>query len=130
MIRKEIISHALGAGVKKEIHAHYIKRFRICKWTSIHGKFSLFSDSVSNVILKERKISDLTVYSMISFEKINFCAIASRWISLKAARSEGSNNFWQGGDKLILFVYLYLVRINIKTEFCPIWSRNPRIFPY
>ena len=29
MIRKEIISHALGTGVKKEIHARYIKRFRI-----------------------------------------------------------------------------------------------------
>ena len=29
VIRKEIISHALGAGVKKEIHARYIKRFRI-----------------------------------------------------------------------------------------------------
>ena len=29
MIRKEIISHALGTGVKKEIHARYIKHFRI-----------------------------------------------------------------------------------------------------
>ena len=38
MIRKEIISHPLGTGVKKEIHARYIKRFRISKWTSIHGK--------------------------------------------------------------------------------------------
>ena len=38
VIRKEIISHALGAGVKKEIHARYIKRFCIHKWTSIHGK--------------------------------------------------------------------------------------------
>ena len=38
MIRKEIISHALGAGVKKETHACYIKHFLICKWTSIHGK--------------------------------------------------------------------------------------------
>ena len=38
MIRKEIISHAVGAGVKKEIHARYIKRFHIRKWTSIHGK--------------------------------------------------------------------------------------------
>ena len=54
-------------------------------------------DSVSNVILKERKISNLTVYNMISFEKINFCAIVSRWILLKATRSKGSNNFWQGG---------------------------------
>ena len=36
MIQKEIISYALGAGVKKEIHPRYIKRF--CKWTSIHGK--------------------------------------------------------------------------------------------
>ena len=38
MIRKEIINHALGAGVKKEIHGSYIKRFRIHQWTSIHGK--------------------------------------------------------------------------------------------
>ena len=38
IIRKEIINHVLGAGVKKEIHARYIKRFRIRKWTSIHGK--------------------------------------------------------------------------------------------
>ena len=29
VIRKEIISHAFGTGVKKEIHARYIKRFRI-----------------------------------------------------------------------------------------------------
>ena len=28
-----------------------------------------------NVILKERKISDLTLFNMISFEKINFCAL-------------------------------------------------------
>ena len=67
---------------------------------------------------------------MISFEKINFCAIVSRWISLKVARSKGSDNFWQGEHRLILFVYLYLVRINIKTEFCSIWSQNPRIFLY
>ena len=39
MIRKEIISHAIGAGAKKEIQARYIKRFRIRKRTSIHGKF-------------------------------------------------------------------------------------------
>ena len=32
MIRKEMINHALGAGVKKEIHARYIKCFRIRKW--------------------------------------------------------------------------------------------------
>ena len=38
MIRKEIINHALEAGVKKEIHARYIKRFRIPKWASIHEK--------------------------------------------------------------------------------------------
>ena len=38
MIRKEIISHALGVGLKKEIQARYIKRFRIRKWTSVHGK--------------------------------------------------------------------------------------------
>ena len=38
MIQKEIINHALRAGVKKEIHARYIKRFHIHKWTSIHGK--------------------------------------------------------------------------------------------
>ena len=38
VIRKAIISHALGAGMKKEIDARYIKRFRIRKWTSIHGK--------------------------------------------------------------------------------------------
>ena len=38
MIRKEIIILALGVGVKKEIHARYIKHFRISKWTSIHGK--------------------------------------------------------------------------------------------
>ena len=38
MIQKEIISYALGAGVKKEIHPRYIKRFCIRKWTSIHGK--------------------------------------------------------------------------------------------
>ena len=38
MIQKEIINHALGAGVKKEIHARNIKRFRIRKWISIHGK--------------------------------------------------------------------------------------------
>ena len=38
MIQKEIISYALGAGVKKEIHPRYIKRFWIRKWTSIHGK--------------------------------------------------------------------------------------------
>ena len=38
MIRKEIISHAVGAGVKKEIQARYIKRFHIHKGTSIHGK--------------------------------------------------------------------------------------------
>ena len=38
MIRKEIINHALGAGVKKEIHARYIKLSRIRTWTSIHGK--------------------------------------------------------------------------------------------
>ena len=31
-------SRPLGVGVKKEIHARYIKRFRTCKWTSIHGK--------------------------------------------------------------------------------------------
>ena len=31
MIRKEIINHALGAGMKKEIHTRYIKRFRIRK---------------------------------------------------------------------------------------------------
>ena len=34
---------------------------------------------------------------MISFEKINFWTIVSRSISLKAARSKGSQNFWQGG---------------------------------
>ena len=34
---------------------------------------------------------------MISFEKINLCAIVSKWISWKAARSKGCNNFWQGG---------------------------------
>ena len=73
MMRKEIINHALGAGVTKEIHARYIKRFRIRKWTSIHEKSQ---------------------------------------------------------NRLILFVYLYFVRINIKTEFCSIWSRNPRIFFY
>ena len=28
-----------------------------------------------NVILKERKIPDLTLFNMISFEKINFCAL-------------------------------------------------------
>ena len=38
MIRKKIISHALDVGVQKEIHARYIKRFRIRTWTSIHGK--------------------------------------------------------------------------------------------
>ena len=38
MIQEEIISRALGAGVKKEIHARYIKRFCIHKWMSIHGK--------------------------------------------------------------------------------------------
>ena len=38
MIRKKIISHALGVMVKKEIHARYIKHFLIRKWTSIHGK--------------------------------------------------------------------------------------------
>ena len=38
MIRKEIISYALVAGVKKTVHARYIKRFRIRKWASIHGK--------------------------------------------------------------------------------------------
>ena len=83
-----------------------------------------------NVILKERKISDLTLFNMISFEKINFCALIGWWISLKAARSKDSDNFLQGGHRPILFVYLYLVRTNIKTEFCSIWSLNPRIFPY
>ena len=34
---KRDINHALGAGVKKEIHARYIKRFRIGKWISVHG---------------------------------------------------------------------------------------------
>ena len=34
---------------------------------------------------------------MISLEKINFCAIVSRSVSLKAARSKSSNNFWQWG---------------------------------
>ena len=38
MIQKEIINHALGTGMKKEIHAHYIKRFRIRQWIAIHGK--------------------------------------------------------------------------------------------
>ena len=38
MIRKEIISHALGAGLKKEIQTRYINRFRISKWTLVHGK--------------------------------------------------------------------------------------------
>ena len=38
MIRKEMINHALGAGVKKEIHARYTKHFRIRKWASLHGK--------------------------------------------------------------------------------------------
>ena len=42
VIRKEIISHALGAGVKKEIHACYIKRFCLRKWISIHGKSGEF----------------------------------------------------------------------------------------
>ena len=38
MIQKEIISRALGAGVKKEIHARYTKRFCVYKWKSIYGK--------------------------------------------------------------------------------------------
>ena len=33
---------------------------------------------------------------MITPEKISFCAIVSRWISLKAARPKDSANLWQG----------------------------------
>ena len=65
-------------------------------WWPLLAKL-LISGSVSKVILKERKISDLTVYNMISFVNINFCAIVCRWISLTAARSKGSDNFSQGG---------------------------------
>ena len=63
---------------------------------AIIGQTIDFQAVFSNVMLKERKISNLTVYNMISLEKINFCVIESRWISMKAARSKGSNNFWQG----------------------------------
>ena len=38
--------------------------------------------------------------------------------------------FWKSVKCPILFVYLYFVTINIKTEFCSIWSQNPRIFLY
>ena len=62
---------------------------------AIIGQTIDFQAVFSTVMLKERKISNLTVYNMISLEKINFCAIVSRWISLKAARSKGSKNFWQ-----------------------------------
>ena len=34
---------------------------------------------------------------VFSFEKINFCTIVGRWISLKAERSKGSDNFCQRG---------------------------------
>ena len=34
---------------------------------------------------------------MISFEKIDFCALMSKWITLNVARSKDFDNFWLGG---------------------------------
>ena len=49
---------------------------------------------------------------------------------IESSKIKGFQQLLAGGHRLILFVYLYLVRINLKTKFCSIWSQNPRIFPY
>ena len=83
---------------------------------AIIGQTIDFQAVFSNVMLKERKISNLTVYNMISLEKINFCAIESRWISMKAARSKGSNNFWQGVIDLFCSSTYTLSELTLKQS--------------
>ena len=67
MIRKEIISHALGAVVKKEIHARYIKRFRIRKWRQFMENLKRPYSEVKHMLVIIGRNNDFQIVFLMRF---------------------------------------------------------------